>query len=161
VAQTAKDAPTLTTRSTAAESTRLLYAIARLERATRRELERGLQPLGLTVSQYTALSVLRSRSGLSSAQLARRSYVSPQAMNELIAALDAKGLITRRPSPSHQRILQATLTPRGRQVARRGDKVVDQVEDVMLDGVAAADRAALLVTIRGCVQRMHAGLVDD
>jgi DNA-binding MarR family transcriptional regulator len=147
-------------RDAMADGARLTYAIARLERALRRELERGLAPLGLTVSQYTALSVLRSRSGLSSAQLARRSYVSPQAMNELIGALDAKGLITRTPSPNHQRILQASLTPRGRQVARRGDRVVDRIEDVMLAGVEPGERAALLATVRACVQRLHAGLDD-
>jgi DNA-binding MarR family transcriptional regulator len=147
-------------RSAVPEGTRLTYAIARLERALRRELERGLAPLGLTVSQYTALSVLRARSGLSSAQLARRSYVSPQAMNELIAALDAKGLITRKPSPRHQRILQATLTPHGRRIARLGDAVVDRLEDAMLDGMDVAEREALHRTVRACVQRLHAGLDD-
>jgi DNA-binding MarR family transcriptional regulator len=156
----AKESPGVATRTAVPEGTRLTYAIARLERALRRELERGLAPLGLTVSQYTALSVLRARSGLSSAQLARRSYVSPQAMNELIAALDAKGLITRTPSPRHQRILQATLTPHGRRIARLGDAVVDRLEDAMLDGLDASEREGLLSTVRSCVQRLHAGLED-
>ena len=37
----------------------------------------------LTLPQYTALSILRRSTGLSNAQLARRTYVTPQAMIEV------------------------------------------------------------------------------
>ena len=43
---------------------RVSYVIARLDRAIRRGIEERLGPHGLSVSQYTALSVLRNRPGL-------------------------------------------------------------------------------------------------
>jgi len=55
----------------------LAYVIGRVDHGIRREMRRRLTDHGLSVQQYTALSVLRSRPGLSNAQLARRSLVTP------------------------------------------------------------------------------------
>ena len=70
------------------EEPRLSYIVARLERAIRRAINERVQPYGLTTLQYTTLSVLGRRGALSNAQLARRSYMSPQAMSEVIEALE-------------------------------------------------------------------------
>jgi hypothetical protein len=52
---------------------RISYIIGRLEdRALSLAVEERVAEHGLTLLQYTALSVLRLRSGLSNAQLARR-----------------------------------------------------------------------------------------
>ncbi|MGZ6670562.1 MAG: VIT1/CCC1 transporter family protein [Solirubrobacteraceae bacterium] len=52
-----------------------------------------MRPYGLTTLQYTTLSVLnRHGAPLSNAQLARRAYMTPQAMSEVIDALETKGL---------------------------------------------------------------------
>ena len=63
------------------------------------------------------LSVL-SRHGapLSTSQLARRAFMTPQSMSEVIHALERKGLIKRNPHPNHRRTLPATLTGEGRRV---------------------------------------------
>ncbi|WP_158605563.1 MarR family winged helix-turn-helix transcriptional regulator [Amycolatopsis panacis] len=136
---------------------RLLYAIGRLDRGITRELQQGLKPLGLSPHQYATLTVLRSRSGLSNAQLARRAYVTPQAMNQVISSLIAEGLITRKPSGTNQRILETRLTPKGRRLTARCDRVAEEIEDRMLDGVPPPQRAELLDAIRACVRRINAG----
>jgi len=66
---------------------RVSYLVKELERALRTRIDEVLQPLALTAVQYTALSVLSLHAGMSSAQLARRSFVSPQAANEMVGAL--------------------------------------------------------------------------
>ena len=73
---------------------RVSYVIARLERAVRQGINERVRPYGLTTLQYTTLSVLgrgRPGDGLSNAQLARRSFMTPQAMGEVIEALEAAG----------------------------------------------------------------------
>ena len=50
-----------------------------------------MKPYGLTTLQYTTLSVLGRRGELSNAQLARRAYMTPQSMSEVIDALEKKG----------------------------------------------------------------------
>ncbi|GAA1000343.1 hypothetical protein GCM10009555_103130 [Acrocarpospora macrocephala] len=137
---------------------RLLYAIGRLDRGIQRELEQGLRPLGLSPHQYATLTVLRARSGLSNAQLARRAYVTPQAMSQVLTSLITAGLISRSPSNDNQRVLETRLTPKGLEVTARCDLIADEIEDRMLEGVSQADRHSLLAVIRACVQRINAGL---
>ena len=99
------------------------YVVARLERALRHSVNERVGPHGLTTLQYTTLSVLgRQRGGLSNAQLARRSYMTPQSMSEVIEALEARGLIERNPHPNHRRVFPATLTTKGRRVLGACDR---------------------------------------
>jgi len=137
---------------------RISYVVARLERAVRRALAERLRPTGLTVPQYTTLSVLRSRSGLSNTQLARRSYITPQTMSEVIVALEEKGLVERTPDPSHKRILRITVTRKGRGLMERCDAAVNEMEEQMLAELSEQDSAELLRALRSCVHMMGAGL---
>jgi len=113
---------------------RLTYLIKRLEMAERARMEEVIRPYGVTLHQYTALSILERRGGLSSAQLARRHFVTPQAMNQLVAALERDGLIERRADAVNRKILRAWLTERGRQVLDSCHRAVDNVEQRMLAG---------------------------
>ena len=109
---------------------RISYAVARLERAVRSGIAERVRPYGLTTLQYTTLSVLnRHGAPLSNAQLARRAYMTPQAMSEVIDALETKGLIRRNPHPNHGRLLPATLTAKGRRVLADCERGVDEMED--------------------------------
>jgi len=84
--------------------------VKRLEMAERARMEEVLRPLGVTLHQYTAMSILERREGLSSAQLARRHVVSPQAMHQLIASMERDRLVERRPDAANRRILRIWLT---------------------------------------------------
>lgn len=139
---------------------RISYVVGRLDRALRREIGALVAPHGLTVPQYTALSILRDRAGLSNAQLARRSYVAPQSMNEVIAKLERDGLVARSPAANHGRILEMTLTPAGREVLRRCEEAVSAMESRMLADLDDDARSQLLKALTDCVHRLGAGLPD-
>ena len=79
---------------------RLSYLIGRLDRVLRRRLSAAVEPVGLTLPAYTALSVLRAQDGLSNAQLARRSLVTPQSMSEVLALLVDGATCGGAPSPA-------------------------------------------------------------
>lgn len=115
-----------------------MYLVKRLEQVIRALLDEALRPFGITTLQYTALSVLERRDGLSSAQLARRAFVRPQSMHEMVLALDERGLIERRHAAHNQRVLAASLTQRGRALLDRCRPVVQEVEDRLLAGMPAA-----------------------
>jgi DNA-binding MarR family transcriptional regulator len=136
---------------------RISYAVARLERAIRQGINQRVKPYGLTTLQYTTLSVLGRRGGLSNAQLARRAYMTPQSMNEVIDALEQKGLIVRSPHPSHRRVYPATLTPKGREVLAECDRVVDELESQMLSDLTARQAAALRAGVMNAVRSLGAG----
>ena len=63
------------------------YLIGRADRIISTHLEAALQGSGLSLPEFTALSVLATRPGLSNARLARRSLVTPQAMHKVIRSL--------------------------------------------------------------------------
>ena len=136
---------------------RIGYVVGRLDRALRREIAALVEPHGLTVSKYTALSILRDRPGLSNAQLARRSYVTPQSMNEVLVALEADGLIVRSPAANHGRVVEVTLSARGNAVLAACDRAVTHMENAMLADLDEAGRKQLVEALVNCVYRLGAG----
>ena len=139
---------------------RVSYVVARLERATRRAINDRVSAYGLTVLQFTTLSVLGRRGELSNAQLARRAYMSPQAMSEVIEALESKGLIKRLQHPNHRRVYPATLTPKGKRVLAACEQLVDELEAEMLGDLSPAEQSRLRNGLIKAVQRLDAGLPD-
>jgi len=161
--QVAKGTGTRTNAATqlSADGTvRLSYVIARLDRAVRRGIEEAIQPAALTIPQFTALSVLARRSGLSNAQLARRAYITPQSMNEVVLQLEAKGLLKREPDPAHRRILRAKVTRKGRSVLERCEAAVAEMEERMLAALDDQGRERLIHDLAACVHALGAGLPD-
>jgi DNA-binding MarR family transcriptional regulator len=140
---------------------RISYIVARLERAVRAAVNERVRPHGLTTLQYTTLSVLGARGQpLSNAQLARRAYMTPQSMMEVIDALERKGLIRRDPHPSHRRVFPATMTAKGLRVLKACDAAVEEMEEEMLAGLSRGERDTLLVWLKTCVRALHAGFPE-
>src|SRR5919206_2906064 len=81
----------------------LLYAVKQVELVVRAHLDELLRPSAITALQYTALTVLDRRGGLTTAELARNSFVTPQTMGDLVTALERRGLVERRPDPANRR----------------------------------------------------------
>lgn len=140
---------------------RISYVVARLERAIRAAINERVGPHGLTTLQYTTLSVLGARGQpLSNAQLARRAYMTPQSMIEVIDALESKGLIRRDPHPNHRRVFPATLTAKGRRVLKACDAAVQEMEEEMLAELSSDERESLLAWLKTCVRALHAGFPE-
>jgi DNA-binding MarR family transcriptional regulator len=139
----------------------LLYLVGRMDRVVRRHIHDVVKTHGLSVNQYTTLSVLDRRSGLSNAQLARRALVSPQSMNEVLLTLERRGLVRRRAHPDHGRILQARLTAKGRRLLAACDAGVREVEARMIGDLSPGDQAALRHGLLSGVRALHGGLDHD
>jgi DNA-binding MarR family transcriptional regulator len=134
------------------------YLVGRLDRALRKRINEALAPSGLSVSQYTVLSVLQARGELSNAQLASRAFITPQAMNEVVQSLEAQKLVTRRQDPSHGRIVQLTLTARGMDTLRDCDAAVRALEQSMLARLSDAERDTLCTSLTACIQTLEGHL---
>lgn len=131
-----------------------LYMVKQLEQVIRSQLDELLRPLGLTTSQYTALSVLEQRDGLTSAQLARHSFVRPQTMHEMITSLDERGFIERVRDPDNRRVLLISLTQLGRTMVEKYDEEVRQLEEQMLAGLSAHQRKILQEALEASRQNL-------
>ena len=130
---------------------RVTYLVKRLESAVRRDMDAVLQRQGLTTPQYAALSILRRSPGLSSAQLARRAFVTAQSMQVMVAAFLQNGLVERQPDADNQRILRNYLTETGEKVLARGQEAADQLEQRMVEGLSEEQVRCLRDAMDTCV----------
>jgi DNA-binding MarR family transcriptional regulator len=126
------------------------YLIKDLERALRTRIDELVESLGLTAVQYTALSVLSGHRAMTSAQLARRSFVSPQAANEMVAGLERRGLIRRRADREGGRALWIFPTALGERTLARCDELVDALEEQMFRDVSRQDEDRFRRLLRTC-----------
>lgn len=110
----------------------LAYTVARLDRLVSKLLTQQLKTIDITLSQYTALSVLAAKGSLSNAQLAERSFITPQSANKILQDLLQAGLIERHADPSHGRIILMTLTEQGQHTLAQCHQLALEVEQKML-----------------------------
>jgi DNA-binding MarR family transcriptional regulator len=105
-----------------------IYLLKRAELAVRGCIEVALAEVDLTPSQFFILVLVKSGEATSSAELAREMGVLPQSMTELIAPLEQRGAIARRPDPENNRILRIGLTAAGERLFARGAEVGKRIE---------------------------------
>jgi len=137
-------------------SPRVGYLVYRVERRLRVRLDEVVRDAGVTTTEYVTLSVLRDREGLSSAQLARWAFVTPQAMNLVVSALEGRGLVRRRPDPRHRRVLRTSVTPMGLKVLKRCDEAMDVIEADMLRGLEAETVEVVRRALWSCAHSLEA-----
>jgi len=131
------------------------YLLKNAQQALRAAMDTALRGLGITTPQYAALTFLDESPGLSSAQLARRAFVTPQTMNRIVANLEAAGLIARGPHPELGRVLQASLTPQGRKLLTECHRRVQQVESQMVADLTPAERQQLAGLLQRCADALR------
>lgn len=139
---------------------RLGYALKRAQQALGLRMGAALAELGLTNAQYAALSALEVDPGLSNAELARRSFVTPQTMNQVVAQLERDRLVARRPHPVHGRILQTTLTEAGATTLVAAHRQVLAIEQRLASGLEPIEQAQLLTWLRRCAAALAPDGVD-
>ena len=115
------------------------YALKRAQQALRGHLDNELRNIGLTTPQYSVLAGLEFSAGLSSAQLARRAFVTPQTMQSIVTTLERAGLIERMAHPVNGRVRTTELTPAGRSALRAAQEIVANAEVLTRNAVAPSD----------------------
>jgi DNA-binding MarR family transcriptional regulator len=75
--------------------------------------------------------------------LARRAFVTPQSMNEVLKQLESTGLIERRRNPTNARILNAYLTRTGSRKRSAVSSQVRELEARLLSGLTSDERQTL------------------
>lgn len=134
------------------------YALKEAASALRAAMEEALRPLGLNVTQYSCLELLRQRPGLSNSELARGAFVTRQSMNVLLQGLEDDGLVIRPEEARTGRIQPATLTARGRKTISDASSAVRSVELAMLADVSADDQERTLRVLRAATAALRGRL---
>ena len=122
---------------------RLLYLVKQLESASSARMDVALRSRRITVPQYTALSVLEQHDDMSAAQLARHTFVTAQAMEGVVGALQNAGFIVRHRDPENRRRLVISLTEEGHALLEDCRADIDRIEAAAFAALTTQERGQL------------------
>ena len=114
------------------------YLLHRLVNVLRPHVTAELRGLGIGLPEVVCMRLLSMNPGQSSAQLARNTKVSAQAMNQVLNRLEDLGAVTRSPG-SAGRTLPAKLTPEGRKLLKRAQAAALLADEQLLGSISAAE----------------------
>ncbi len=135
-AKTTTRAPSAATAELAGE---LRPALLRLSRVLRNQRV----DTSTTLTQLSALAALAHHGPLSAGELAQYECVQPPSMTKIIAALESKELIERRPHPDDRRQAILEPTPAGVELLERERSSRTAWLTQHLSDLSPAERAAL------------------
>ena len=98
----------------------------------------------LKVVDFSVLSLVAHNPGITSRQLCATLNVLPPNLVGLIAALERRGLIERRPHPSDGRAMGVHLTPAGAELTQQAEQTAAQLEEDATARLTAAERKTLI-----------------
>jgi DNA-binding MarR family transcriptional regulator len=119
------------------------YLIKEVQQELRKKMDKTLSTIGLTTPQYAVLSQLREYPGLSNAELARKSFVTPQTMNLIIKNLEERKLVIRTAASNHGKILKAEVSEAGLALLEKGNDLIFEVEELVFGKLSQRESANL------------------
>jgi len=119
------------------------YLVRRLMGRLRPHAAKSLRPLGLGLPEFVCMRILDTYPGRTSAELARNTHVTAQAMNQVLQGLQDIGLVTRPATAPSGRALPAELTRKGKALLRRAEEAVDAADEQMLAHLSATEQRQL------------------
>jgi DNA-binding MarR family transcriptional regulator len=128
----------------------LALALKRAQHAFRTRVDASLRPFGLTAPQFAILNAVASDAGVSSAELARVAFVTPQTMQGIMSNMIRSDLLLRTPHPKNKRLLCTELTTKGRRVLAQAGRVVRSVELQLVNAVGNTNVPRLVDMLTKC-----------
>jgi DNA-binding MarR family transcriptional regulator len=131
-------------------ATRLRVGIGAFKRRTQEAHADG----DLTAPQLTALSRLDRLGPSTTAELARREQITPQAMGVTMASLQERGLVVRRPDAADGRRSILSLTPAGQAAITSGRSALTDKIAAALDESFTTEQIAILDAAGPLIERL-------
>jgi DNA-binding MarR family transcriptional regulator len=131
------------------------FFLINLGRRVRETVDARLREQGLAYQHLSALGHLRRSPGLSYSELARRGGVTVQSMQTTVTHLVQQGLVAAGGTTVRGRRADLQVTAQGERVLRLAEAAVRSVDDELLAGFTAGERASL----EGALLRVFAGRV--
>jgi DNA-binding MarR family transcriptional regulator len=117
--------------------------------AVEMRLEAALEPSGLSLAKFGALSKLAAADEpLPLSTLAERLSCVRSNITQLVDRLEAEKLVVRSPDPHDRRSIRAELTSAGRARQIAGLRVLEKAERELLEGLPGEQRDSLLPLLR-------------
>lgn len=137
------------------ETGHLPYLLARANAAVRLALERAFAPLNVTVPQFSVLTMIDAYPGVSGADLARLTLLTPQTINLIVKNLERDGLIVKTPDDVHGRVIRIETTAKGRALRTRCRTRADAFEKMLARDLGDAEQRTIRRWLVRVTQSLH------
>lgn len=127
---------------------------------------RRLEPLGISPRAFAVLSHLSRDDGRPQQQLADALSIHRNVMVGLIDQLERDGWVRRHRGIADRRVFEIRLTPEGREIAERAERVVPALDDELAASLTERQRAQLTAQLErlaralGLERGIHPGLAS-
>ena len=123
-----------------------LLSIARTAAVTREGLDRVLAPHGLSLTQYNVLRILRGAgaAGLCRNEIGERLISLTPDVTRLLDRMEEAGLVSRVRSTEDRRLVNTTLTSKGRRLVDQLDDDIARAHDALLGHLTKAQLRTLV-----------------
>ena len=148
----------MSTRRSAPAQEALLERMFELAVRLTRSLDRGLHDRGLTPARAEVVRRLEP-GALNQQQLSQALRCTPRNVTDLVDALEAGGLVARRPHPTDRRAVLVALTQKGRSAAARMRADERRVATALLGGIGREDLARFAAVLESVLRRLGGGRV--
>jgi DNA-binding MarR family transcriptional regulator len=117
-------------------------ALKRAQHELRLAINDELAPLETNIAQVNVLREVLLNPGVSSVELARLAFLTPQSLGQLVAQMQDRGLVERRPGDGRK--LRHYLTAAGEQLCRNAMSRVRDLDARVLEGFSDDDLLGLI-----------------
>lgn len=135
-------------------ATTVSYSIGKIDKLISQQLSEALLEVGVSLPQFTMLSNLHLHGEMANAKLASRSFISPQASNQIVKTMEERGWISKSDDPNHGRILLIALTSEGQEVYEKCKIKSMGFESRMLAGLPAENVLMLKATVQRLISNL-------
>lgn len=110
---------------------------------------------GLRPVEFSVLSVVSHNPGVTSRQLCTALGIQPPNLVRLVADLDQRGLLLRKPHPTDGRAIGLHLTAAAGKLMREAEITANELEDDVASALSTAERATLMRLLKKIYQRTN------
>ncbi len=133
------------------------YLVRQAHAAVRASMDKALADLDVTPPQFAVLTMVVSYPGVSGAELARLTFLTPQTINVIVRNLVRAGHVEKSADATHGRILRLHATVRGEALLKRCRARVMEIEG-QLAGLLGRDEERV---VRGWLAAVGEKLTEE
>ena len=135
---------------------RLAHLVKHAARGLARALQMRLTEHAVSYGHWTFLRILWESEGLTQRQLSDQAGVMEPTTFSALGAMEKLGYVVRRPSPTSRKEIHIYLTAKGRALKEKLVPLAEEVNEVALRRVPAADVAATRRTLLAIIENLAA-----
>ena len=131
------------------------YLINHMARLFAKELQQGIQPLGIVTGQFPILLELWEKDGVTQRELLEKLDIEQATLANTLTRMQRDALVRRTKHPSDARAQQIWLTEKASSIKEEAYQSAQQINTEALSDLNYADRIRFLEIVRKIILKMR------